>query len=476
MKVVVVGGGIAGLTAAYRLGAASRQKGSPVEVLLLEAGTRLGGIISTATYEGSVIEHGPDSFITTKPAALKLCKELGLENNVIATDSRFRRAFVAFQNKLHPVPEGFFMMAPSRVMPLLQSSLFSFSGKVRILSEPMVPAKSKIEDESLSSFVRRRLGEEALRRLAQPMMAGIYTADPDKLSLLSTMPQFLEHEVNYGSVIVGLQEKAKQKPGEETGENNGNVAGARYSIFVTLDKGLGLLPATLQEKISPENIRLNARVEAVTRADATWRVRLTNGETIACDAVVLALPSGKAARVLDVDDELQSALASIESASSVVLNLVYKRRDIADPLTGFGFVVPATEKRNIIACSFSSVKFPNRAPEGMATLRVFMGGALSPHLVRLPEKELFYLAARDLRRYIGIKSDPVWRSIARWPNSMPQYHVGHMQIVEKIKERLRQLPGLHLAGNSYEGVGLPDSIRSAEEAARQVLEFQPSSL
>ena len=475
MRAVIVGGGIAGLTAAYRLRAEATRSGVPLDVVLVEASDRLGGVISTETFEGAVIENGPDSFITTKPAALLLCGELGLVRNLVETNNQFRRAFIAFRNKLHPLPEGFFMLAPSQMLPLLQSPLFSPLGKMRMMLDVVLPAKPDAGDESLASFVKRRLGKEVLDRVAQPMMAGIYTADPEKLSLRSTMPQFLQYEADYGSVIVGLQEQRKKADRCEssfgTNDMTARDSGARYSMFATLDSGMGLLVSALAERIGTDKIRLKSRVEGLRRDRDRWIVNLDEGETLEADVLILAVPAHKCANLLHgVDPQLSNSLAGIEYASSMVLNMVYKRSDIANALDGFGFVVPAVEHRNIIACSYSSIKFPHRAPEGMATLRVFLGGALRPEITTLSEPEVVSLAQRDLRHYLGIKAQPIWYKLARWAESMPQYEVGHAARVDQIMHAVHNLPGLYLAGNAYSGVGIPDCIKGGENVARAALE------
>ncbi len=411
MKVAVIGGGIAGLTAAYRLIERSIKENGPIEVVLYEGNDRVGGIISTEYRDGAVVEHGPDAFITTKPEALELCNELGLTDSLIKTNDKFRRAFVAFGGKLHPMPEGFVMLAPSQLIPLMQSSLFSPMGKLRMMMDVIIPRKVGNDDESLADFVRRRLGQEALERVAQPMMAGVYTADPEKLSLRSTMPQFLKYESDHGSVIVGLQEEAKKKSARETKDG-----GARYSIFVTPDKGMGALVGELAKRIGSERIKLNHRVTRLESESSGWLIEFDNGERERADAVIMAMPSLQAARLLKgIDGSLSEAVGSIRYASSIVLNLLFKREQIPNPLDGFGFVVPAIEKRNIIACSYSSIKFANRAPEGFVMLRAFVGGALRAELNQLSEDECIKLALNDLRHYLGIKSAPVWCKLSRCP-------------------------------------------------------------
>lgn len=477
MKACVIGGGIAGLTAAYRLIKESQRLGIPLDVKLLEGTDRVGGTVSTQEYDGAIIENGPDSFITTKPAGLELVRELGLGKNLIETNKSFRRAFVAFNKKLRPIPEGFFMLAPSQILPMLESSLFSHHAKAQILMEPFVPVKENNDDESLANFVRRRFGKEVLDRIAQPMMAGVYTADPEKLSLRSTMPQFLDYERKYGSVIVGLQEEAKAK--SKVAANDG---GARYSMFVSLDRGMQLLTDTLAGAVNRDNIRTNTKVTKISRNEDEWVVETSN-EVFNADSVIIATPSYTAAELLkDFAPQLASELNRVEYASSVVLNMVFRETDFAKPLEGFGFVVPVIEKRNIIACSYSSIKFANRAPNGCVTLRVFLGGALRGELATLSASECLLLALKDLNHYLGLDADPIWYSMSRWKQSMPQYDVGHHKITERVTELCNSVgsggdhsadsgnagnrgASLFLAGNAYSGVGLPDCIRTGNAAA-----------
>jgi oxygen-dependent protoporphyrinogen oxidase len=537
MEAVIIGGGISGLAAAHRLQKEAQREQLAIKITVLEASNRLGGIISTAEYEGSVIEKGPDSFITTKPEGLRLANELGLGDRLIRTNPQFRRAFIAFRKRLYPMPEGFVMIAPSQIIPLMTSGLFSLAGKLRMMLDVVLPsAPNKDEDESVASFVRRRLGKEALERVAQPMLAGVYTADPETLSLRSTMPQFLEYEQKYGSVIVGLQEEQKAKAkaaslrtfagsdgavhfDDRTGSNTGARldAGARYSMFVSFDRGMKVLVDALQQSIGESHIRLNTRAtgveklndkamlrddgsetgnekgseqananradggragqkESANRSEKTtgqWRINLANNETIYADVVIFATPAGLTAQMLqnDVAADLNKQLNSIDYASSAVINLVFREEHIANALDGFGFVVPAIEKRSIIACSYISVKFPNRSPEGMATLRVFMGGALQPEQALLCDHEFLSLALRDLRQYLGIKADPVWHDITRWPESMPQYRVGHAKLVAAMHEQVQKMPGLYLAGGAYAGVGIPDCIATGETAALSATQY-----
>ncbi len=479
-RFVVVGGGISGLAAAHRLGELASELRLPIDVLLVEASNRLGGSISTRSYGDFIIESGADSFITQKPWALDLCRRVGLADRIIETNDCNRRTFVAFRGRLHPLPDGFIMLAPTKWRSFLKSSLFSWFGKLRMAMDLLLPRRKEMADESLSSFVRRRFGQEALERVAQPMIGGVYTADPEKLSMLATFPRFLEMEQSSGSVIRGLVEvdaSRRQQDAQLQGDSGASErthaeSGARYSMFVSLDEGMQVLVDSLAGKIPRDSLRLGVAVSNVVPSEATggWEIALASGASLTATGLILATPASVTARLTaDFDEALASDLASIPLASSAVLNLIYARKDIPHQLDGFGFVVPAIEKRSIIACSFTNVKFSGRAPEGKVILRVFMGGALQPDVYGLTDHDMEAAARADLECYLGVKAAPLSVSLTRHPNSMPQFQVGHLALVSRIESRIRTHPGLALAGNAYRGVGIPDCIHSGESAAEALL-------
>jgi oxygen-dependent protoporphyrinogen oxidase len=463
MKVAIVGGGISGLSAAYRLHTLKPDW----DIALVEAGPRLGGVISTRMYEGAVVEEGPDSLITLKPYAIDLAKEIGLADNIISINDMHRRAFLAYKGKLHGIPQGFNLLAPSALGPVFNSPIFSTAGKLRMALDLVLPARRSSGDESLASFVTRRFGKEALERVAQPLAGGIYTADPNTLSMKSTMPRFLELEQQYGSVIRGLKQslKAKSSPG------SGEASGARYGVFVSLDRGLQLLIDTLVQKLLAIDLKLNCPLRSIEKtASGQWRLALASNESLVADAVIFALPAGPLASLLRAHDrDLAAMIDSITAASSAVLNFMYKKEDVKHPLDGFGFVVPAIERRSIIACSFSSVKYAGRAPNDLVSLRVFMGGAMNPKIYELDDAAMVMAAKKDIAAYLGIKKNEIWSCVKRWPQSMPQYAVGHCELVEKIEERIGQMPGIYVCGNAFKGVGIPDCISSGNDAARRLL-------
>ena len=458
MRLVIVGGGIAGLTAAHRAVEISRERGTALELTVLEARDRLGGTIETEHAGGFLVETGPDSFLSEKPWGLALCRRIGLESRLVGTDDRFRRVFVWFGKRLHPVPDGFQLLAPTRLTPFVTSSLFSWPGKLRMALDVILP-RGGGGDESLGAFVRRRLGREALERIAQPLVAGIYTADPDELSLLATMPRFVELERRERSLILGLWKASRKAPAAST-------SGARWSLFVSLAGGMGELIAALASRLPPDAVRLKHRVGGIERRGAHWRVTTEEAGAIDADAVIVATETHAASRLLRyVDPPLATMLETIPYASSATVSLGYRRADVPHPLDGFGFVVPRAEHRDLLACTFSSVKYPGRAPERHVLIRCFVGGALNAAALERSDDEIVERVRRELGEALGITAAPMLTRVARHPASMPQYAVGHLTTVETIERRLAAIPGLLLAGGGYRGVGIADCVRSGEAAA-----------
>jgi oxygen-dependent protoporphyrinogen oxidase len=385
-RVVVIGGGLSGLAAAHRIAGRAAVVRRPLELVVLEAKDRLGGAIWTGRRDGFTLEGGADSFITNKPWGVDLCRALGLGGQLLGTDSGHRRSFVVRKGRLVPVPEGFVLLAPSRLTPILTTPILSWRGKLRMLLDLVLPRKADDADESLAAFVKRRLGREVLDRLVQPLVGGIYTADPAELSLRATLPQFAAMEQAHGSLILAALRQARQDRSVER-----NASGARYGLFVTLADGMDTLPKALAAALPPGTIRLGAAARRVGRPEPAgpWLVEMLDGPPIEAAAVVLATEAHASARLIDgLDPELALHLRSIPYASSAIVTVAYRRDQVAHPLDGFGAVVPAIEGRSILAVSFLSVKFPRRAPAGTALLRVFVGGATQPELFELDDEPL----------------------------------------------------------------------------------------
>ncbi len=465
MKVVVVGGGIAGLSAAHRL-VESNHPG--LEVILLEASDRLGGTNRTVEHEGCMLELGPDAFLSSKPWLTQLAERLGVEDQIITTNHIHRRAQVVYRGKLHRLPEGFLVMAPTRVWPMLTTSLFSFTGKIRCALELFLPRKSGSKDESLGSFVRRRFGREILSRVVQPLIGGIYAGNPDTLSLRATMPRFLEMEEKYGSVIRGML--AQRNTTVNTKKKSTSGSGARYGELVSFNKGMETIIQALSSSLPPDITHTKSLVVRINHESQKWKLILGDGRYFQADAIILALPSPKAATLFrDIDKSLHRELSDIPHSSSAVMNLVYHRSDVPHPLDCFGFVVPSAEKRKITACTFSSVKFPNRAPQELVLMRVFIGQDLLQDTPQVDDKKILDEVRKELKILLDIKVCPIHSVLTLYPDAMPQYLINHLDRIERIDLLLENYPNLALAGNAYRGVGLPDCVYSGEKAADRIL-------
>ena len=467
MKLVVVGGGIAGLSAAHRAVELARERGSALDLTLIEARERLGGSIASERVDAFLVEAGPDSFLSEKPWALALCRRLGVEDRLVRTDDRFRKVFVWYRGRLHPLPDGFQLLAPTALRPFATSSLFSLPGKLRMALDLVLP-RGGGDDESLGAFVRRRLGAEALERVAQPLVAGIYTADPDDLSLTATMPRFLELERAHRSVILGLRRALRRAPLPGT-------SGARWSLFVTFASGMEELVSALAARLPGGSVALKQRVSGLERVGARWRVATAEGASVDADRVILATEAHATARLTRyLDPALATLLEEIPYASAATVSLGYRRADVPHPLDGFGFVVPRTEGKALLAGTFSSVKYPGRAPEGHVLIRGFLGGMLQGAMLAEDDEALVTRAPEELRAALGVTAAPVLTRLHRWLASMPQYRVGHLTRVETIEQVVAGMPGLLLAGAAYRGVGIADCVRSGEAAAERALDGAPA--
>lgn len=460
---IVVGGGVTGLTVAYRLQREAALRNIPLDVTLLEATGRVGGVIRTEHRDGFLIEHGPDAFISTKPAAKALCEELDIADQFIGTNPEVRRSFVLRKGILHPVPEGFYLMAPGSLKPFLKTPLFTWHGKLRMALDLFIPRRERDIDEAVAHFVRRRLGNEAFTRIAQPMIGGIYTSDAENLSLKATFPRFLEMEKTHGSIIKALRAQKKQ-----AAETSRDTSGPRYSLFLSFKSGMQTLIDTLVENLSC-TIRLNAPVKHIQQdTDSNeWQISLATGETLNSERLCLALPALQTRSLIQtVSNPLATKLSTIPYASSATVNFAFRRSDITHPLDGMGFVVPATENLSLIGCSFSSVKFENRVPDECVLLRAFV----SEPVAKNAEADIIEACQADLTPLLGIQDAPLFATVCKHTQAMAQYQVGHQEVVGDIERLTSRLHGLALAGNGYHGIGIPDCIRSGETAAISLLE------
>jgi len=465
-RLVVVGGGIAGLAAAYFAMEKAKKIGGSISLKLLDEKDRLGGCILTERVDDFIIEGGPDCFLSEKPWALALCEKLGLGDRVLNTNEN-RRVFILSHGKLHELPEGFMLMVPTSFLPFIKSSLISWQGKVRMAMDFFIPKKESDEEESLAEFVRRRLGEEALEKIAEPLVAGIHAGTPETMGLKSTFPRFLQIEEEYGSLIRGMLARRKMALQWQ------KKAGPKRTMFLTLIDGLGEWIECLKEKVGEERVGLKKKVVGLRRTEkGDYNIRLSDGASFETDSIILATPSFTTAKIVEeMDAKLSEILLTIPYVSSATVSLAYRRSQVHHPLDAFGFIIPRTEKRKIMASTWTSVKFNYRAPEDHVLLRAFVGGANNEELVGLDDEEMLRVVQQDLREIIGIEGDPILTRIYRWEKSMPQYLVGHLEKISKLEERISLQPGLFLTGCAYKGIGISDSVHDAEIIAGKAVEY-----
>lgn len=443
-RAVIVGGGVSGLSAAYDLARAG------VSYTLIEKRPRLGGVIDTHSIEGCVVEAGPDSFISQKPEALALIQELGLESEVIGSNDHSRITYILRDGRLVRLPEGVMMIVPTRVWPMVKSPLLGWGTKARMAFELLRKPK-QMPDRSVAEFVIDHFGQETLDYLAEPLLAGVYGGDPRQMSVASVLPRFAEMEAKHGSLGRAVMKAPAAPPSSGT-------------LFRTLKNGLGSLTAKLAEKV----VARQGNAECIERQADAFRIRV-DGEWIESEHAILACPAWAAAELTaSADPELSGLLAQIPYTSSLTVALGYRASEFDGQRAGHGFLVPQKERRRMAACTFVDTKFAHRAPEDRVLLRCFFGGAGDDAVLSESDESLVKMAGEELRRILGLTAAPVFTSISRWPRSMAQYTVGHAARWKEIQERVARIPGLHLAGNGYTGIGIPDCIRMGRQAAAKV--------
>lgn len=463
MRVAVIGGGLSGLTAAYYL-----HRGLPdADVRLFEASNRLGGVIETERRDGWLIEHGADCFSVNPPDALRLCRDMGLEDQLIEPELPGRLAMISQGGHLHPVPEGFVLMRPTRVWQVIKSPLLSWPGKLRLAAERWVPKRKEDADESLASFVRRRLGNETLERIVQPLVGGIYTADAERLSMQATMPQFVRMEREFGSLI-----GAKSGDTEEVKSVERESSGARYGQFRVFSEGMGRLFDEIRERLGKDSVRLGTKIDDLRRCEAGgWELSLGSGQVEKFDGLVLALPTARTANLIQTfAPQAAISLKKIEYASSAIVLLGVKTAHIKRLPLAFGFVCPTADKRRILAASFASHKFPGRTPEGYTLIRIFIGGAVQPELLENSDQQLIEIAQEEMRELIGLDGACELTAVQRWNNAMPQYHVGHKQLVAEIEKQMATVERLEICSNGLHGVGIAPVVGTARRAAERLIQ------
>lgn len=474
-KCLIIGGGVSGLAAAYRL----RRLAPDVVVRLWDARDRVGGVLETIERDGCQLELSADNFITTIPHGLDLCRELGLESEVVPTQEAYRRTYVVRRGRLHLLPDGFLMMAPTRLVPMALTPLLSPWGKLRAAMELLVPARRDDGDESLAHFVRRRFGREVFERLVEPLVSGVYAADMERLSLMATLPRFREMERDHGSLLWAMQRQRwfrspTSPPNSSTQHATARPAesGARYSLFVTLRRGLSSLTDALAATLAPESVHLQRTATRLVRDNGLWTATDQRGQAESFDAVILATSATAAAGLLSPSlPRLADLLRPIEYEGTAIVTLAFRATQIQRRLVGMGFVVPQIEGSPILAGSFSSLKYAHRAPDGMFLVRLFAGGARHPALATMPAAELVPLVTGALAPLLAIDGEPLWTNVSHWPATMPQYHLGHRERVAAMRPLWESCPSsLALCGSYLGGVGIPQCIQSGNAAAEHIRE------
>jgi protoporphyrinogen/coproporphyrinogen III oxidase len=473
MRIGIIGGGIAGLAAAYELEKA-RAAGQPVEYTLHESRPRLGGTLASQIVDGAVLEQGPDSFLTEKTAAAELCRELGLGSELLPSNDTARKTFIVVKNRLVPLPDGLMFLVPTRIWPTATTRLFSLGTKIRMGLELLHPPRTAEGDESVAALVERHYGAEAVERLADPLLSGIYGGNATQLSARTVLPRLVEMERTYGSITRGVL--AAHRKMRSAGKASSKAPKSGAPIFTTLRGGMQQLVDALAARLNPAWVRTGAPVDAIEKTAQGWRVK--SGEAKEeYDALIVALPAWAAGALLGgVNTELGAELSAVPYSSSITVNLVYDEKTIGQLPEGFGFLVPTSEDRAMLACTFAHRKFLGRTPPGKAVLRAFLGGSRQESgresLLAENDEALVATVRRELGEILGpqvldSRTEPERTQVARWPRAMAQYAVGHKERIDRIRARVASLSGLRLVGNAYDGIGIPDCIRLGRQAARE---------
>jgi oxygen-dependent protoporphyrinogen oxidase len=488
VRTAIIGGGIAGLAAAYELekarAAAEHGGGPDVKYTLFESQDRLGGSLATEIVGGTVLERGPDSFLTEKPAGAELCRELGLGDQLTPSNDAERKTYILVKNRLVALPDGLMFLVPTKLMPTALTPLFSLRTKIKMGLELLQPPRpADADDESVAAMVARHFGTEVVDRLADPLLSGIYGGDAAHLSARAVLPKLVEMESEYGSLTRGVlaarskmvaraRESARRN---EDGSGPGIGPGAgrpARTIFTTLKGGMQQLVDAIEAKLKPGSVRLGTAVTSLDRT-GTGLVVEAGGVRESYDAAIVCLPAWAASTVLKgLDGTLSEDLAGIPYSSSITVNLVYDERKIPALPDGFGFLIPTSEGRSMLACTFVHRKFLGRTAPGKAVLRAFLGGIGNEALLSDPDAVLVEIVRREFKDILGITTEPEHVQISRWGRAMAQYAVGHGERVRRIQDRVAALPGLKLAGNAYDGIGIADCIRLGRKAAQELAASQ----
>ena len=455
-RIAVVGGGTSGLSAAYSL-QKRKSAGFPLEFVVYEAGQQFGGVIRTERVDGCVIEAGPDSFLTEKPWAADLCRELGLGDELISSNDAERRTYMLINGRLLQIPDGLMFMVPTKLGPTFLSPMFSVRTKARIVREWLLPPKPKRKEMTVGEFVERHYGREMVDRVADPLLAGVYGGSADQLSVDAVLPRFVQMETKYGSLGRAMAAAAKNAP-----------ASASRSLFTSLKSGMQQMTSALISRLPKEALRAGVPIEQVQPESGKWLV-IGNGRTEEYDAVVLATPAPIAAGLLTTVPELTRELNAISYNSSMTVVFGYEQSVRCTLPPGFGLLVPRTENRKILAATFVHNKFPYRAPEERALIRCFVGGTVADEMLDQTEADIANIVEKELQSILAINARPVFARVYKWRKAMAQYTLGHSARVERIMTLAARMPGFALAGNAFAGIGVPDCVRTGVDAANKIL-------
>ena len=458
-RIAIIGGGISGLSAAFAI-EEWRRRGSEVEYTLYESSSRFGGVLHTEHIDGCVVEAGPDSFLTEKPWAADLARALGLGDQLIGSNDANRKTYILTHGRLVEMPDGLMFMVPTKILPTGMSPLFSWKTKLRITQEMFHPPRAADHDESVAAFIERHYGSEMVDRLADPLLSGVYGGEAANLSVRAVLPRFVEMERMHGSLGRGMLAARKKMRSWKN---------SAPPIFTSLKNGMQTLADAIVAQLTPTSLRINTTAAAIEPQAASWLVS-AGMQSDVFDAVILALPAGAASSLLRMaGPELSAELAAIGYTSSITVALGFDK-DVRQTLPpGFGFLVPRSEGKRILAATFVHNKFPHRAPEDRAMLRCFFAGKNAEDVWPLADDQIVAIVRHELKEILGLRADPLFTRVYRWKSAMAQYNVGHLDRLDRI-ERLRQkLPRLALAGNAYRGIGVPDCVRSGTDAVKQLL-------
>lgn len=468
--VAIVGGGISGLATAFALSERAAAAGLSIRCTVLDPGPAWGGKIVTHRIGDLVTEAGPDSFLSNKPAGLQLVEKLGLYGQLINTNETGKKASVYSGGKLRELPEGLVVISPGQIGPFLKSGLLTVGGLIRMGLDLVMPAKRPTGDESLASFFRRRFGRQAFERMMEPLMAGIYAGDAEQMSLKATFPRFLELEQEHGSVIRGMMAAQATATGEPK-------ASPKRTMFVSLKNGLEELVTALVRRLTDQGVTLRSgvaveslRVRSHQLGRWTYDVMLGDGSALSVDSLVLATPAYVSADLLRPLTPIASGLLDmIPYASTATIAIVYPASVIGGAVQGFGFVVPRVEQRDLIAATWTSIKWPHRAPPDQLMVRCYVGGVGREAILQLDDQALVNRVKAELRQICGVTAEPTYVEVNRWMKAMPQYQLGHLERLEQAEGALSRYGGLVLTGAAYRGVGIPDCIRHGDSAADKVV-------